>query len=279
MIGATIPTTRRKPSRRNRRKKQQGQGFGANTPHGVKRAAIGLGVVTVLGVLMVGLFFGYRWATTTDNLALSKIIVSGTDHLSYGDVLSAGRVGLGNNSLDLNVTAVQARLAKNPWVADVSVRRELPGKLIIDIEERVARFWAVSGDRLYYCDGTGQLITAVTPGDFQSLPVLDAPARMRGSLEELPAVMDAMQAGSLSFAQGRLASVRITESGQVTCLIDQDGLTLKFSMDDHQAQLGRMQRVVDDLRRRGEFAQAAVITAGPDRIWVKKRAKTPDVSG
>lgn len=279
MIGATLPAKRKAPSRKNRRKKAPGTGFGGPGSPALKRVSIGFGVLTLLGVLMVGLFFGYRWVTTTENLALSKIIVTGTDHLSYGDVLAAARVSLGNNSLDLNVSAIQARLAKNPWVADVSVRRELPGKLIIDIDERLARFWTVSGDRLYYCDGTGQLITAVTPGDFQSLPVLEAPAHMRGHLSELPAVLASLQAGSLAFNQDRIASVRILESGQMECLLDKSRLTLQFSMDNHQAQLGRLQRVVDDLRKRGELAQAAVITAGPDRIWVEKRTKTPGLSG
>lgn len=273
MIGATIGSTKRKrPNRKNRRKKQSGQGFSVSARPAIRRTGIAMGALVCMGLLMTALFFGYRWATTTSGLALTEIVVSGNSHLSYGDVLAAGRVNLGVNCLNLNVSAVQARLSKNPWVRSVAVRRELPGKLIIDIEERDAAFWSVNGDRLYYCDERGRLITAVTPGDFNSLPVLEAPAQLRGQLDKLPEVLRDLQARTLFASRPTLASIRVRETGEVECFLDRAGLTLQFSMADHLAQLQRLERVVADLRRRGELAATKKILAGPDRVWVEKKS-------
>ena len=272
MIGMTIgPNSRTKPSRRNRRKSTPGQGFSPVSSSGLKRSGIVLGLLLVLAVLLGGLFIGYRWAVTTEQFALTEIEVTGIQHLSYGDVLTAGDVTLGRNCLDLNVTRVQSRLAKNPWVKSVAVRRELPNKLIIEIEEKKAAYWSIFGDRIYYADELGGLITALTPGDFTSLPVLDAPTALRGTLTKLPEMITRIEASGLNVKASRLTSVRVLETNELELLLDHPGITLRFGMDEYQTHLERMEKVVQDLKRHGEFGSTIRITTGPDRVWVQKR--------
>ncbi|MGE4504219.1 MAG: cell division protein FtsQ/DivIB [Desulfovibrionaceae bacterium] len=274
MIGASIGTkngaAKRRPARSNRRK-GGGGGFSGPASPALRRSGLAFGFLVCLALLMVGLFGGYRWAVTTDQFAIGEIEVTGNRHLSYGDVLAAGGLRLGENCLGLNVTRVQARLAKNPWVASVLVRRELPGKITVEVEERGAAYWAVNGDRLYYADEHGGLITAVTPGDFVSLPVLEAPGGLRGELAGLPRLLEALGRSSLGFEPERLASLRVLPGGDVECFLDGNGLTLRLSLRDFSTQLALMERVAEDLRLRGELDDAAGITAGPDRVWVHKR--------
>ncbi|MBU1610672.1 MAG: FtsQ-type POTRA domain-containing protein, partial [Proteobacteria bacterium] len=244
MIGTTFGSTpRKKPNHRNRRKPTPGQGFSPVSNSGLKRSGIALGLMCILAMFLGGLFLGYRWAVTTETFALSEIEVTGIQHLSYGDVLTAGDVTLGRNCLDLNVTRVQSRLAKNPWVKSVAVRRELPDKLIIEIEEKKAAYWSIFGDRIYYADELGGLITALTPGDFTSLPVLDAPNKLRGTLYKLPEMITRLEASGLNVKTSHLTSLRVMETGELELLLDHPGLTLRFGMNDYLTHLERMEKV------------------------------------
>lgn len=271
MIGATIGNTKRKrPSRKNRRKKQ-GKGFSGPSSPALRRSGLAMGFLLLLGGLLFGLFAGYRWAVTTDVFAVTEIEVTGNQHLSYGDVLAAGGLSLGGNSLGLNITRVQSRLTKTPWVDEVVVRRDLPGTIRVEVVEKQATWWRVYDGRLYYADGRGELITPVTPGDFTSLPVLEAPQRVRGGLERLPGLVERLALSELAFDTTRLASLKVLPTGGLECFLDQSGLTIQLDMDDFTRQLDLLERVVADLKRRGEFARVARITAGPDRVWVHKR--------
>ncbi len=259
-------------SRRNICKRPAGQKLFSSLRSGAKRPVMIMGLMAAMGLLMVGLVMGYQWTITTEQFALCKIEVTGNEHLSYGNVLAAGRIALGINCLNLNVRAVQARLSKNPWVADVAVRRELPGKLLVEITEKKATYWIVSGDRLYYADEYGKLITAVTPGNFNSLPVLDLPAQLRGKIDILPLVFNSLAKRNLPFNQARLASVRVLDSGEIEYFLDRCGLTLRFNMKVFETHLDQMELVIADLQQRGELARVVRIMAGPDRVWVEMKS-------
>ncbi len=259
-------------SRRNIRKRPAGRKLFSSVRSGAKRPAMVLGLMAAMGLLMTGLFMGYQWATTTEQFVLTEIEVTGNEHLSYGNVLAAGHITLGINCLDLNVGAVQARLSKNPWVADVAVRRELPGRLRVEITEKKATYWTVSNDKLYYADKRGNLITAVTPGDISSLPVLNIPAQLRGKTDALPLVFKSLLEHAIPFNQARLASVQVFDSGEIEYFMDRSGLTLRFSLKDFETHLDHMERVIADLLRRGELAAVVRIVAGPDRVWVEMKS-------
>ena len=61
-------------------------------------------------------------------------------------------MGLGLNCLNMNVGEVKNRLDRNPWIESVTVRRELPDRLLIDVREKVPAFWMRQGDGLYFAD-------------------------------------------------------------------------------------------------------------------------------
>jgi cell division protein FtsQ len=236
----------------------------------LRRGLLFLGGLGFLAALMAGLYFGYRWTTTTDAFALEEIRVEGNERLSYGDVLLAGKVRLGQNCLGLNVSRVEALLAKNPWVENVSVRRELPGRLIVNITEKKPAYWIRRGGILYYADESGELIVAVSPADFRSLPVLDVDSAAQPHIAEIPEMLETLRRGGLPLSSTALAWIRLSGAGQAEMFLDDANLTLTFALEDWTSELRLVRAVSMDLRRRGEMDGVRRITASGGKVWVGK---------
>ncbi|MDD4732412.1 MAG: FtsQ-type POTRA domain-containing protein [Desulfovibrio sp.] len=260
-----------KPLRkRPNRFRRSGNSFsGASSPL-MRRGLLALGGIAFLGALMAALFFLYRWGTTTSMFALEEIEVQGNERLSYGDVLLAGRVRLGQNSWALNLSRVEALLSKNPWVENVSVRRELPRRMVIAVEEKTPEYWIRRGGSLYYADARGELIAAVSPSEFTSLPVLEADMSVRERLAELPEMVKDLNRGGLTLSRDTLAWVRLSGAGQAQIFLDDANLTLTFALEDWRSELRRVRAVTQDVRRRGELDDVRRITASGGKVWVER---------
>ncbi|HBE95431.1 MAG TPA: peptide ABC transporter permease [Desulfovibrio sp.] len=226
----------------------------------------------LLGALGFGLLYGYRYVTTHPYFALKDIQVTGNSRLNYGEVLALADIALGQNALDVNVSEVERILAQNPWVAKASVRRELPGRLSIHLEERQPAFWIQKNGQILYADASGQVIAPVEPGQFHSLPLLEVDQEAFAG-ETLAAIVGMMQSRDLPFGLGQIAWVHMTSSGDAEFQLDTEGFNLRFPMRDWRAELARISAVWQDLRRRGELSGVVSIAAVEGMVCVQK--KTP----
>lgn len=68
--------------------------------------------------------------------AVREIAVTGAAQLSADTVRNLSGIRTGQSIWDINLMQIEARLRRNPWVKEVTVRRELPGSVRIDIRER-----------------------------------------------------------------------------------------------------------------------------------------------
>jgi len=129
----------------------------------------------VLGIL--GYTTGRALALVTESPALriSHIAVQGQRHLSAADVRSRVWTLEGANIVRADLDAARRRLLGSPWIADATLRRQLPATIEIAIEERqpvaLARF-ARGGLQLIAEDGMvlGPVVAARAGFD---LPIAD----------------------------------------------------------------------------------------------------------
>ncbi|MES9996077.1 FtsQ-type POTRA domain-containing protein [Desulfovibrio aminophilus] len=230
----------------------------------------------VLGALGVGLLYGYRYVTIHPYFSLREIQVTGNERLNYGEVLTLGDLALGQNCLDVNVAEVERALSQNPWVAQASVRRELPNRLFIQVQERAPVFWVQREGKLLYADASGTVIAPVEPGRFHSLPLLEVDKESAGDSRALATIVGMMQSRDLPFGLGQIAWIHLTSSGDAEFQLDTEGFTLRFPMRDWRSELSRIAAVWQDLRRRGELPGVASIAAVEGMVCVKR--KTPQHS-
>ncbi len=260
--------TMRKPPK-TRREKKSGSGVMAFA----SRIFIAMLCIFLLCALSVGLLYGYRWLTASPSLALKDISISGNKRLTNGDILGLAKIKLGDNCLETNIAEVENNLSANPWIKSATVRREFPDKLVIKVSERVPGFWVRQGAKLNFADRHGRIIAPVQPGEAAALPVLEYGRGMDSTDTRLSALLDMIQGPETPFAMNQVAWVKVLGSKQVEIFLDGQQLALRMDLNGWQRQFRRIKTVWRDLALRGQFAQAAMIAATGDKVWVKRRSR------
>jgi cell division septal protein FtsQ len=122
-----------------------------------RRAAPVLGLVTGLA-FAAGAVLGVRyWVTTSPRFALhaDAIHVVGNSRVTRDDVLLRAGLAEGMNVFAVALPEVEASLARDPWIEDVEVTRDLPHGLRVAVKERQASALLVA-DAPYLIDRTGR---------------------------------------------------------------------------------------------------------------------------
>lgn len=141
----------------------------------------------LLAASIAGACLGFRWFLVRGTrFALVEVRFSGLQRLDERKLLAASGLPIGRSLFTLDLAAAEQRLAKEPWVASVRVRRELPHTVAVDVVERDARV-AVALGHLYLADERGELFKRATPAEQSGLPVVTGLSRDRWSAEPVAA--------------------------------------------------------------------------------------------
>lgn len=109
--------------------------------------------------------------------------VSGNQVVSSAEVLAAAGLRAGESLLGLDLAAARARLVSHPRVREASLRRRLPGTIVVEVTERVPCV-IVRADRDYLVDAGGAIVAPADPGSRGDLPVLTGVEAAAGALTE-----------------------------------------------------------------------------------------------
>lgn len=72
----------------------------------------------------------------TDLLTVKRIEVSGNHIISKEEIIDYSGITIGNNLLKERVNQIQMSLSKNPYIKSATIRRKIPDKILIQVEER-----------------------------------------------------------------------------------------------------------------------------------------------
>jgi cell division protein FtsQ len=129
--------------------------------------------VVLVAAVGAGGYFGYQWLMTSDRFAVKEIEVRGTERTNREQVLELASISRGDNIFRLGRDDIERALEHHPWIRRASVTRQLPRRLIIDIEENQPAA-VVELDGLYLADATGAVFkrAEVDKGETSGLPVI-----------------------------------------------------------------------------------------------------------
>src|SRR5882724_8939189 len=91
--------------------------------------------------------------------------------VSGNEIVAITGLQQGMSIWKVDLATIEEKVAKHPWVRRALVRREFPGRIIIDVEERVPRA-IVAIRKLYYVDSDGVVFKEVGPGENVKYPLL-----------------------------------------------------------------------------------------------------------
>jgi cell division protein FtsQ len=135
----------------------------------------------VLGILGYTTVRALALVTEAPALRISHVTVQGTRQLGRADVLARVRTLEGQNIVRADLDAARRRLLGSPWIADATLRRQLPSTIEIAIDERepvgLARLGR-GGLHLIADDGT--VLGPYGPEAAVDLPIVDGLAPVPG---------------------------------------------------------------------------------------------------
>lgn len=227
-----------KPSRKNHLKKHN---QARRARWRVRIVFVGKAVVgaLVLVTASCAFIFAYDYFTQSRHFQAREIAVSGQQRLSRQEILTMAGIGPLTNILSVNLTTTRKRLLAEPWIADVSVSREIPSGLRIHIREEKALA------RLEMDDGRGFLINlsgqAFKRDDgpeggrlprVQGLSDADLPVAGQPATAAFKSVMTLLRLAREKNSPPALADIRRLR-------IDRDiGITLYIGEDERAVKLG-----------------------------------------
>jgi len=132
--------------------------------------------------------------------SIENLQVSGNRVLANADVFATAGLRAGESLIGLDLAAARARLVAHPRVREASVRRRLPGTIVVEIAERVPCV-VVRADRDYLVDADGVVVAEATPGTQPGLPVLTG-------IEAAAGVLTARGAADLAAGIELIAAIR-----------------------------------------------------------------------
>lgn len=227
--------------------------------------------LAVLGAISVGLLYGYRYITNSTYFSVKSLDVAGNFRLTSREVLDSAGLCAGQNSLLVSIDAVERKIAENPWVEKVSVKRVLPDGFQIRIQEREPKFWVRHMDALYYANAMGIPIVAVSPGKFASFPTLEVETGAEDLTARLPELLASLAKSKLAIDIAAVSRIRLSPGRGVEVFLENSHLALSIGQEEWGENLNRLAATLADLARRGEMKNIREVRAHGAGVWVIKK--------
>jgi len=220
-----------------------GEATGADA--GWSRGRVRLALAGVAVILLLGApFWGPLVLRQLSFFRVRKVEIIGARYVPVSDIMDRLHVDTTASVWDPTGPLV-SRLASHPQLHTVTVRRKLPGTLVVEVQENPPIALVATSDGLRAYDARGTLL----PIDLARTPI-DAPVLPRRDVEllhllnvlrnEAPALYD------------RLSEIRITAPDEV--VFQMGGTPVRAMRDVSPARLAEITPVEDDLARRGLHA-------------------------
>lgn len=183
----------------------------------------------------------------------------------------------GVNLVQLPLAAAAARVLRHPWVAEVELRKELPGRLRVAVVERRPVALLLRGGELFFADERGRPIAPVGPGGravpaAQGLLVIEAPERAPDGLKRALALAADLARANPTWA-GNLTHVEVLGDRDFRLRTDALPFALLVRSGDVLPKVRRLEALLPDLERR-YAAIAAVDLRFARRVVVQPAAPT-----
>lgn len=234
-------------------------------------------MLALVGSILAGAAFLSIWlykkATTSDFFTTTHIDVAGNTRLSREMVLKYGGISEGDNSLSVSIADVERNLRNTPWVREASVKRLLPDRFVIRIQERMPSFWVRKDDTLYYANERGEIIAPVESVNFLSLPTLTIMPGAEDSVDCLAKLLADLRNGALPIESGSIAQIVLNPANGVEIQLEDRNLKLAIATDDWEGNLNRLGLALSDMAKRRELGHAREIRSVDGQVWVIRNSQ------
>jgi cell division protein FtsQ len=243
-------------------------------------------VRTVLGIALVaGASVAVAWAArrhimTSPRFAVTEVQVVGADHRPPEAIAAESGIAVGTNVFALDLDGARASVLADPWIAEVSLARRLPGTILVQVVERKAAALLAMGDT-FLATGDGEPFKKLEAGDPVELPLVTGLKSETFSTDRDGSMRTVRRAIDLAaeYERGLLAhkapleEVHVEADGAFTLVVGHGATQLVLGGPPFRRKLEQAARVVAELEKRGAKADTIMLDndARPERVVVRMR--------
>ncbi|HET6460354.1 MAG TPA: FtsQ-type POTRA domain-containing protein [Syntrophales bacterium] len=235
------------------------------------RTAFLLVAISIVGAAII---YGYNFAISSPFFQIKEIIVHGCKELTEKEILSSAAIKPSQNLLAINLGTITRRIESNPWVKRVSVGREFPNRLVIDIQERTAIASVKRGNGFSLMDSDGVIFKKLEKNDEVDIPVLNGCYSDDKDSVIFTKSLELLRYLSASNEFPTIRNVAEIHGHDVfgLSLFTDSGLCLRLGFDSYENKLKRLNTVMADLERRNMKLGFLLIDLNdPAKITVQKK--------
>jgi cell division protein FtsQ len=242
------------------------------------RTALGVALVASSSVAVA--WAARRHVMTSPRFAITEIQVLGCERRPADAVAAESGLAVGANVFAADLDAARARVLADPWIAEATLARRLPGTIFVQVTERKPAALVAQGD-LWLAAADGQPFKKVEPGDPLDLPIVTglSPELLaedrEGALRTIRRAIDL----AAEYEHGALArrmplqEVHIEADGAFALVVGRSAMALVLGRAPFRRKLDQAARVVAELDGRGAKADAIMLDndTRPERVVVRMR--------
>lgn len=158
-------------------------------------------------LLLILLCSGMYYVLHLDYFTVEGIIVAGNKEVSDAEILKLSELEAGENIFDIHPFFAERRIKENLYIGDVNVKRRLPNKIEIIVEERNGRAQFVMGKKYIITDNDGRVLEI--SGEERKAPLVEGVEVENAKLDKK---IEVKQTGIYDRA---MKLVAVTEAGDI----------------------------------------------------------------
>ena len=225
------------------------------------------------------LIFTYNFIVVSPYFQLRETVVKGAERIPREEILSLAEIKPAQNILTVNLKAMARRIQNNVWVKDVSIKRDLPSKLIIEVRERQPIALIKKDEAFYYIERDGVIFTKLGKDQRTDLPILTGFCRKgEDNRDRIRKSIDLLEYLSGYDDISGLKNVSEIYDDRVFgfSLFTENGMCLLLGFDDYERKLQRLKPVLADLTKRETRGFLIIDLNNPHKVTVQgKELPTP----
>lgn len=233
-----------------------------------------LGLYLVIVIVMLILFTFVTYKAMKSFFVIDRIIVRGNHILSQEDIKRIANIGDKKSLLDISSSKIYHRLIGSPWIKDAVIRKELPDRLIIWIEEASPQALIKKDGRTFFMDDTGVLLEEMKEDVPLLLPLMEIDYENRELLLEALLLLREMKAMNISTGESDMI-ITGSKKEDLTILLRQKGdigfLSIKIGYGGYREKLRRLVDFAPSIREKS-IRPSIIDLRFNDRVIVREKS-------
>lgn len=196
------------------------------------------------------------WVYTSPRFQLREVHIGSTVRVSTSEIEQALQPLRGRHLLGLSLEDVEGRLVANRWIRSATIRKELPNRLLVQIQERQPAALLRQDGELLYVDNEGFVMGPYDPAGPVDLLLLSSEAGAGLDVAEALAVATELQHLAPAWSRG-LSEIEALGLGDYRVHSAQLEFPILLHTGDLEIQVAKLEMLLPEISAR--FSNVAAV--------------------